>query len=199
MKKIDCVQGTPEWFAIRCGIPTASNFDKIITTKGDPSKQRTKYLWQLAGEYVAGKSDETYQNAAMIRGVEIEPEARTYYEITNGVEVEKVGFCLAEGGYGASPDSFVGNDGGLEIKCPMISTHVGYLLDGTLPTDYFQQVQGNLLVTGRVWWDFCSYYPNIKPFVIRARRDEVFIKKLSIELEIFVQELKSVVAKLKEK
>ena len=156
MKKIDCVQGTPEWFAIRCGIPTASNFDKIITTKGDPSKQRTKYLWQLAGEYVAGKSDETYQNAAMIRGVEIEPEARTYYEITNGVEVEKVGFCLAEGGYGASPDGFV-------------------------------------------WWDFCSYYPNIKPFVIRARRDEVFIKKLSIELEIFVQELKSVVAKLKEK
>ena len=197
MKIIDCAQNSPEWFAARCGVPTASNFDKIITTKGDPSKQRTKYLWQLAGERVAGKAEETYQNANMIRGQEMETEARKLYELTTDEEVVQVGFCLAEGGYGASPDSLVGKTGGLEIKCPIVSTHVGYLLEGTLPMDYFQQVQGNLFVTEREWWVFESYYPGIKPFILKVGRDEKFLKALKVELEIFVEELKQVIERIK--
>lgn len=198
MKIIECQQLSPEWISARCGVPTASNFDKIVTSKGEVSKQRTKYLYQLAGEYITGNPEETYQSMAMLRGIELEGEARNLYQVINDSPIQKVGFCVTEGDYvyGASPDSLVGEDGSLEIKCPGLATHVGYLLDGKLPTDYFQQVQGQLLVTGRDWVDFVSYYPAIKPLIVRVNRDEKFIKSLTIELEIFCKELKELINKI---
>mgnify|MGYP000855393200 CR=1 FL=1 len=196
MKIIECEQKSEEWFQARCGIPTASNFSKIITSQGKTSTQREKYMFQLAGEAVIGKSEETYHNAAMIRGIELESEAREYYSFINSVTIDQVGFCLADG-YGASPDGFVGQDGVLEIKCPIISTHVGYLLENKLPVEYFQQVHGELLVTGRKWCDFVSYFPGLKPLIIRVERDESFLKKLEIELRVFCKELEDVIAKIK--
>jgi len=197
MKIIDCIQNSPEWFAARAGIPTASNFDLIVTTKGERSKQREKYLYRLAGEAITGTPEETYQNGAMQRGIALEAEARQLYELITGATVTQAGFCLADEGYGASPDALVGETGSLELKCPNLATHVGYLLDGKLPTEYFQQVQGQLLVTGREWADFMSYYPGIKPFLIRVERDEQFLKQLRIELLLFVAELKDVIAKIR--
>lgn len=198
MRVIDCVQRSDEWFQARAGIPTASNFDKIVTSKGEPSKQRDKYLYQLAGEFVTGASSEKYQNANMVRGNELEAEARECYSFYREVEVLEVGFCKHEEfEFGASPDGLVGDKGLVQIKCPIISTHVGYLLDNKLPTDYVQQVQGELLVTGRDWSDFISYYPSMKPLIIRVERDEVFLKKLETELRIFCEELKNVIERIK--
>lgn len=196
MRIIDCIQGSPEWMSARCGIPTASSFDKIITTKGEPSKQREKYLYQLVGETITGIAEETYQNATMLRGKEIETDVRQLYELVTGQTVTQVGFCLAEG-YGASPDGLVAEKGCLELKCPIISTQVGYLLENKLPVEYFQQTQGQLLVTDREWCDFLSYYPGLKPLLIRVNRDEKFIKTLRVELEVFCSELKDIVAKIK--
>ncbi len=199
MKIIECQQNTPEWFSARCGMPTASNFDKIITTEGKPSKQREKYLHQLAGERIIGKAEETYQNGAMLRGQEMEDEAREAYQFMSGNEVSQVGLCVMEGKtiYAASPDGLVGNDGLVEIKCPIISTQVNYLLKNVLPTEYFQQVQGQLLVTGRKWIDFLSYYPGLKPLLIRVKPDEKFLKALRVELELFCEELDEVVKKIR--
>ena len=196
---IDCVQGTPAWFTARCGVPSASNFDMIVTTTGERSKQREKYLYRLAGEKVAGKQEETYQNAAMLRGIEMEAEARKLYEIISGETVTETGFWLTEGKaiYGASPDGVVGEDGILEIKCPLVSTQVSYLLKGGLPSDYFQQTQGQLLVTGRKWVDFMSFYPGLKPLIVRVERDKKFLKTLSIELEIFCSDLEDIINKIK--
>ena len=196
MKIIECQQGTPEWFAARCGIPSASNFDKILCADGKISRQRQKYLWQLAGETITGIAEESYQNAAMQRGKEMEAEARELYRLVSGEEVLEVGFCLAEG-YGASPDGLVAKNGCLEIKCPNLATHVGYLFENALPTDYFQQTQGQLLVTGREWCDFVSYYPGLKPLIVRVTRDEKFLKLLEAELKIFCADLKEVVKKIR--
>jgi len=198
MKIIDCEQGTPEWFQARAGKPTASGFDKILTTKGVPSKQAEKYLYRLAGEAVTGIPEESYQNVAMLRGKEMEAEARKFYEFKNDVEIVQIGFCLSDDGYGCSPDGLVGKDGLLEIKCPLMSTHVGYLLNGTLPTEYFQQTQGQLLVTGRKWLDFLSYYPGIKPLLVRVERDEKFIKLLKTELEGCCNKIYEIVQAIKE-
>ena len=199
MKILDHIQGSEEWFAARCGIPTSSNFDKILTTKGVVSKQREKYLYRLAGEKITGKSEETYRNDAMLRGQEMEAEARALYELMTGSKVEQVGLCITEEPtvYGASPDGLVGKDGLLEIKSPLISTHVGYLLNKELPMDYYQQLQGQLLVTGRKWVDFFSYYPAMKPLLIRVEPDKVFLKALKVELEIFAKELDELVEKIK--
>ena len=198
MKIIQCEQQTPEWFQARCGVPSTSNFDKIVTTKGEPSKQAEKYMFRLAGERITGSQEETYQNQAMQRGCELEAEARSFYELMTGETVEQVGFCLTDDSRaGCSPDGIVGEDGLIEIKCPMMATHVGYLLDNKLPTDYFQQTQGQLFVTGRKWLDFISYYPAMKPLVIRVERDEEFIKKLEVELKVFCEKLEETVNKIK--
>ena len=198
MKILEFEQRSPEWFAIRCGKPSASNFDKIVTMDGKPSKQREKYLYQLAGEKVSGIAEETYQNAAMLRGIELEDEARKLYEAITENTVSKVGFCLSDcEEYGASPDGIVGEKGLLEIKCPAISTHVCYLLQNKLPSDYFQQTQGQLLVTGKEWVDFVSHYPGIKPLVIRVTRNEEFLSALMSELKSFCKELNEIVIKIK--
>lgn len=195
MRIVDCVQGSPEWFAVRCGIPTASCFDQLITTKGLPSDSRKKYMYKLAGEFITGKPEEVYQNTAMVRGTEMEPEARSLYEVVHDVKVEKVGFCLADG-YGASPDGLVGDKGMVQIKCPTMAVHVGYLLENKLPTVYFQQVQGEMFVAEREWSDFVSYYPAIKPLIVRVNRDEKFISALRTELTKFIEELKETIKQI---
>jgi len=198
MKILEMEQRSPEWFKARCGIPSASSFDKIITTTGKQSTQRKKYMLQLAGEVLSGSQEESYQNAAMLRGIELESEARSFYELTTGQSVKEVGCCIEDNNlYLASPDGLVGEDGLIEIKCPIMSTHVGYLLENELPSEYFQQVQGQLLVTGRKWVDFISYYPGIKPLLIRVKRDAGFISELISELRLFCKELDDIVNKLK--
>jgi len=199
VKIINCDQRSEEWYACRLGVPSASSFDKIVTMKGEPSKQAQKYLYKLAGEYVSGTPEESYQNGAMQRGVELEAEAREMYEFTTDNKVEQVGFCLADGphAYGCSPDGLVGDDGALEIKCPSIAVHVEYLLGGTLPSDYFQQVHGQLLVTGRKWVDFMSYYPGLKPLITRVYPDSKFTPLLKAGLESSCKELIKIINQIK--
>ena len=196
MKIIHCEQGGSDWFAARCGIPSSSNFDKIVTMKGEPSKQRTKYMYQLAGETITGVKEETYQNAAMQRGSELEEDARELYQMISGDLVDQVGFCIDDK-YGASPDGMIDPNGLLEIKCPSLAVHVEYLLGKKLPSTYFQQVQGQLLVTGREYCMFMSYYPGITPLIIRVDRNEIFLTKLKENLYLFCTELEQTITKLR--
>jgi hypothetical protein len=136
----------------------------------------------------------------MTRGIELEAEARTLYEMLTDNEVQQVGCCYRDEkkNYLCSPDGLVESDGGIEIKCPLISTHVKYLLGNKLPTEYTQQVQGSLLITGRKWFDFMSYFPEMPPLIVRVFPDKEFMSKLEKELEKFVAELDALIKKLKE-
>jgi hypothetical protein len=185
-----------EWFKARIGVPTASNFDKIVTSTGLPSTQRKKYLYQLVGEKLGALPEEGYTNAFMKRGIELEPQAREMYA-RDVAPVVQVGFCLHDEGFGCSPDFLVNEDGMGQIKCPSLAVHVEYLIGQKLPTDYVQQVQGELLVTGRKYNDFMSFYPNLKPLVVRCYRDEVFISRLRLELLKFISELNELTEKLR--
>lgn len=193
----DVLQGSEEWFQLRCGIPTSSHFDKILTTKGEPSKQAKNYLYQLAGERIAGARNETYQNAIMQRGIELEAEARALFQMING-EMKEIGICYFDEHkrYACSPDG-LSSDAGLEIKCPLIHTHVSYLLNGCLPTDYIQQVQGSMLVTGFSHWWFMSYYPGLPPLIIDVKRDVKFTATLKVVLDQFCDELDATTDKLR--
>lgn len=194
-KVIEAEQRSPEWFEARKGVPSASDFDKIVTSTGAQSKQRNKYMYQLVGEKLGAIVDDGYQNAAMLRGIELESEARSLYEIARD-SVKEVGFCLHSDGFGASPDGLVGEDGLVEIKCPILPTHIEYLIKGELPVEYIQQVQGQMLVTDRKWNDFVSYYPGLKPLIVRVNRDDVFLGLLRKELELFIKELNELFNKL---
>jgi len=196
----DIIQGSLEWFTLKAGIPSAGSFDKIITTKGEPSKQRQKYLYQLAGETITGQKESTYQNQNMINGTERESLSRMVFEMMHEVERQEVGFVFKDErkDRGVSPDGLVvGKREGLEMKNPLMSTHIDYLLRKKLPTDYFCQVQGGLYVTGYEAWWFTSMYFGLPPFILRVERDEKFIEILSREMDAFCQELDETVKKLR--
>jgi len=201
MKIIDCDQYSDEYWQAKLGLPTSSSFDKLITTKGKASIQRQKYMLKLAGEVILGRCVETYQSQSMANGLVMESEARSFYEFTTGSKITEVGFCITDDGKcGSSPDGLINDDGSLEIKCPEIHTHVGYMLNPeSLRTSYFQQCQGQLFVTGRKWADLISYFAGLKPVIVRIERDDEFLKLLEIELQIFCEKLTETIEKLKEK
>lgn len=238
---LDCVQGEDIWFAARAGIPTSSNFGKIMYRNEKPSEDRAKvdfrelhglkrivgddkvafeayfvqwaaqnkyirsesadkYMKRLAGERITGKIDKrSFRSLSMDDGKEIEEEARNFYSMSCGQEVKTVGFCYKdeEKRLGGSPDFLVGEDGIGEIKCPEIETHVESLLRGTVPSVYYQQCQGNLMVTGRKWCDFVSYYEGLRPLIVRIPRDEEFIKALELHISKFNLNLDQMVEKIK--
>ncbi len=194
-------QGSAEWRQARCGVVTASNF-KLVLTKGR-GKTRKNYMRRLVQEIMSGEPEEpTYWSGAMMRGTELEPHARRAYESASTHTVREVGlvFLNSDRRIGASPDGLIGNDGGLEIKCPLPHTHDKYLGDGRVPAIYKPQIQGNLWITGRKWWDFVSFAPerthHERIIIHRMQRDEDYITRLRIEVERFVRELDDVVERM---
>ena len=193
-------QGSPEWHNARVANPGVSNLSKIITSTGKPSTQRKTYLHQMAGEKILGKKEESFSSPAMSRGTEMEPEARSFFQIISGLEVEEVALCYANElkQYHCSPDGLlVGRKAGLEIKNPLLSTHIGYLDRGVLPTTYKLQVMGSMAITGYESWHFFSNYPGIKPLWIEVKRDEILINIIIESLQKFVYDMNELVKKLK--
>ena len=168
----DLEQGSTEWMLASCGIPTASSFDKIFTSKGEYSKQSVGYMNTLLAEWMTGEKASIKQTEWMERGIELEVEARTAYELITDAEVEQTGIVYRDDKklVSCSPDGLMEKKG-LEIKCPAPGTHVGYLMDQKLPTTYIQQVQGSMWVTGFDEWDFMSYHPSMKPVIITVQRN----------------------------
>lgn len=189
MKIHDVAQGSPEWLALRAGIPTASEFDCLITPAGKASTQSTRLLNECLAGWL-GAMDEQYVSEWMERGTAMEAEARSYYEMDRGVDVSQVGFITWDNGNaGCSPDGLIGEQKGLEVKCPKPSTHIGYLLKGELPTAYKPQVYGSMLITGFREWDFMSYHPDLEPLIITVKWDDEYIGALSKLLNKFVAEM----------
>lgn len=194
MQIIECDQGSSEWFAARAGIPTASEFHTVmaIGPKGGKSITRQKYLRQLAGEILTGEPMVNYVSPDMERGKIMEDEARDLYAFMHGIEPHRVGF-IRSGNKGASPDSLLGDAGGLEIKSAAAHIQIERLLDGNLPSEHKAQVQGSLWVAEREWWDFCSYCPKLPLLVVRVFRDENYIKSIVNHVDLFNVELQQTV------
>ena len=107
----------------------------------------------------------------------------------------RVGFIL-NGERGCSPDSLIGEDGGLEIKTALPHIQIDRLLRGTLPSEHKAQVQGNIWLCERKWWDFCSYCPKLPLLVVRVMRDEEYITQLEKAVDQFNDELKHLVEQI---
>lgn len=198
-------QQTDEWFAKRLGKATASKFkDVMATIKAGEAATRRNYRVQLVVERLTGKKEDSYTNAAMTWGNETEPLARIAYECRTGLFVEQVDFVdhphlMA----GASPDGLIGDDGGLEIKCPHQSAvHVETIQSG-MPSEHMAQVQGAMWITGRKWWDFVSYDPrmpeHLQLYVQRIERDDKYIAELEAKVTAFLCEVESTIKQLNER
>ncbi len=191
---IDCEQGTPEWFAARLGIPTASEFSTVLASgkAGAESKTRRTYMLKLAGEIITGEPMERISNAAMERGHEMEPDARNLYALLHDADPELIGF-IRNGQKGCSPDALIGSNGLLEIKTKAPHLHIDALIRDSFPAEHVAQCQGALWVSEREWIDLAMYWPKLPLFVKRAYRDEAYISRLSDEVDLFNDQLADLV------
>lgn len=197
---IECEQNSEEWKAAKAGVPSASEFDKIFTSTGKASTQADAYMNRLIGEMMTGKIHEGFKSADMARGNELEAEAALAYELQYEVKLQKTGFHVDDAGrWGCSPDRLCGDDGLVEIKCCIPSTHVEYLLNGKIDRGYWPQIQGQLFVTGRRWCDWFVYHPELPEIRFRVERDESYILGLQMALLTFDKQKKEKLAILTER
>lgn len=172
-------QGSNAWHELRIGRITGSRFSDLMA--GESTATYKGLVYEMIGQILSETTEESYSNQYMERGKELEPEARQFYEEQNDLIVEEVGFVTNLDIYpeyiGVSPDGVI-DKGLLEIKCPIMKTHIGYLESSKLPNTYKWQVQGQLLITGQEFCDFMSYYPGIKPFVITVEPDKEMHEQL---------------------
>jgi hypothetical protein len=192
------VQGTPEWFAIRAGLPTASEFECIVKRlkSGGYSDTRRTYMLQLAGERLIGEPPEGFFSIYTERGKRLEPEARDLYAMLAEVEPEQVGFVTNHGA-GCSPDSLIGDDGMLEIKTKAPRDLIDAILKDEFHPAHVAQCQGALWVCEREWIDLLIYWPGLPPFPKRAYRDDAYIANLASEVAAFNAELAEIVEKVR--
>ena len=199
----EIVQGSPEWFAIRCGKVTASRIgDLTARTKTGWGASRANYEAQLIAERLTGMVAESYSNAAMQWGTDMEPQARAAYEFITDQAVFQVGFVIHPNitMAGASPDGLVNDDGLVEIKCPNTATHIDTLLGNAVPGKYIGQMQWQMACTGRKWCDFVSFDPRMpeemRLFIRRVERDDAAIAELEKLVIEFLAEVDLKVSKL---
>ena len=173
-------QGTPEWWQARKGIPTASRLDDLMA--GGSGETRLKYAAECVAEAM-GAELPSYSNLDMEWGITYERDAIIAYETATFRKAHDTGLLLVDFGdgfsFGATPDALIGEDGQLEVKCPRTITHILTFKRG-IPSNYYKQVQGQLLATGRAWCDFVSYDPRLKGA-------EVYIQRIMPDLEMFDQ------------
>ena len=187
----DIEQGSDEWFALRAGIPTASEFSKLITSTGLPSKSINDHAIVMAGEKHAGKPLDRYGgNQYTDAGNEREELARKYYDFTTGNTVEQVGFITdrKNATCGCSPDGLVADDGMLEIKSLAVKAHIKAILyyknNGNIPTDYVQQIQGQMMIAKRKWCDLLLFHPDLPSLIIRCYPIPEVINGLKSQIKI---------------
>lgn len=197
-------QRTDAWFTARLGKVTASKISDVMAkTKSGYSASRQNYMAQLICERLTQSPTETYSNAAMQRGTELEPVAREIYVLNQfDVTVTEVGFVphpTIENA-GASPDGLVNDNGLIEIKCPNTWTHLEFMQSLKPKREYILQMQWQMICTGRKWCDFVSYDDrlpeNLSFKCVRIYHDAVLAKEIETEVIKFLQELDDRIKKI---
>lgn len=197
--RYDVEQGSAEWLELRLGLPTASNFDQIITPKTAKfSAQSRKYAFKLVAEKLLNRSLDAIETLEWVEhGRMLEPEAIRAYEFEHEAKTEAVGFIVTDDGrFGCSPDRLIGERGLLEVKCPAPQTMVSYLVDG-YDQGYQAQVQGQLFVSERDYVDWLAYSAEMPRVLVRTYRDDAYIALLADALNQFDDMLQEMMGKVR--
>lgn len=201
MKVIPCEQNSLDWLVARAGIPTASEWDALLTPKFEIRKGQMPdtYLSRKVAEAWLGGPLPGYSTLDMEAGKIREEEAVPWYEFEFNEPVQRVGFVTTDDGkIGCSPDGLIGEDCGIEIKCPEAHTHVGYLLAGEVPPQYLTQVHGSMFVTGRPTWKFLSYRRRFPKLFKVVERNDKIQKVIAEVLTLFLERFEKAKARLAE-
>jgi hypothetical protein len=203
----DIEQNTDEWLALRAGKLTGSSFQTIMANYGKSFGEPAKKLAaKIALERITGKPiGSSYTNEHMERGHEQEPVARMTYEDQTFSTVNNGGFFDC-GDIGCSPDGLVNDDGLIEIKSVIATTHFKTVEKQNYPSSYKWQIIGNLFHTEREYIDFvsyCSEFPeNKRLFICTLERSQVteefeMLQKREQQFIKLVNEYKSIISESK--
>lgn len=194
---VNADQRSPAWFEARAGRLTGSRAsDMLATIKTGEAAARRDYRMQLVTERLTGQPQEDgFVNAAMQRGIDMEPLGLAAYEAVTGNVAIRTGFLshvthLA----GCSLDGHVDNFAGIvELKCPKSATHLRWLNEGVLPREYLPQVTHNAWIAGAEWVDFLSYddrFPaELQVFYVRVLSKDLDIEKYEKSALAFLAEV----------
>jgi hypothetical protein len=186
-------QGSVEWSQLRAGKVTASEMDRLVSPLGKVRTgegPRTYLALKLAEKWTGGPMLSLQGIFDVDQGQILEEYAKPAFTFHTGIEINNVAFIESDcGRYGCSPDGMIDETTGVEIKCPRMETHIGYLLDGELPSDYVCQVQGSMFVTGGDHWHFMSYCRRLPPLIIRVERDEKIQSSLEAAISAFAESM----------
>jgi putative phage-type endonuclease len=191
------LQGSPEWYAARCGKVTASRVADVVNKikSGAYSTARANYFNELLCERLTGLPTETYVSKEMQWGKDNEAAAREVYMARTGADVTQVGFVdhPEVERSGASPDGMVFEDGLVEIKCPLTKTHLAFLMTSEIDKDHVTQMRWQMACTGRSWCDYVSYDPRLPKGLdyhcVRVMADPSAALDLETEVMDFLTEL----------
>ena len=205
MKIVRCEQHSIEWWDARLGVATGSKMNDILgfLKKGGESQARANYRAKIVAELVTQQQQmDGYLSPEMEWGTDQEPLARAAYEIRTGNDVDQVGFMLHDTIplFGGSADGLVGDDGGIEIKCPKTSTHLRWMLEGEVPEEHRLQMYSYMALSGRKWFDFISFDPRLplrhQLFIMRLERDEAKVKEIEDGVKVFLAEVQWMIAQI---
>lgn len=189
--RFDIEQGTDEWHEIKLGMFSATCAPDLLMDK--KNKGYINLIDRIVEERITGSKCESMSfsgNFATERGNQYEPIARDDYELRELSVVKAVGVVIMDDWTLCSPDGLIGEDKLHQIKCPFFKTHKGYLKTKKIPTNYYKQMQFELMVTGRKQNIFTSYHPNLNPLDIVVERDEEMITELRKRLNEAIEEVK---------
>jgi hypothetical protein len=194
MKVFESVeQCSPEWFSLRRGIPTASEFGRIITAKkGEYATGAESYMEELIAESL-GWTDPFKGNIHTERGNRVEPIARDWLAFHHGCNVQEVGFILSDcGRYGGSPDGLIDGAIPCEIKAPDLPTFISWKRAGVLPYDHRIQCHGHMILAESKNCLFVAYpeHDALDPLVIDVPRDS-FTSTVETHVKTFCDRLES--------
>lgn len=220
---LDIVQWTPEWLKIRKATITWSRIKALKTMPTDEKKvekidwnsNKTRppayvtFMNEMISEDLA-PLPEAYQNEAMMRGNELEPEAREKYEAITGNKVEEIGFCVHSKRLylGLSPDGLIKDKDkypkAIEIKCPWPKNHIKIIKSNKIPEEYNDQILHNFLVNEDLKeLDFITYNPDmylekLRIHIITVKREEYEkqIEETLMKLDIFADVWKKIIVNL---
>jgi putative phage-type endonuclease len=168
---VNLEQGTPDWLEWRRQGIGASDAPAIMGE--NPWKSPARMLQEKCG------CTKYYTNAAMVRGIELEPEARKCYE--NEVGLRFAPACLQSTRHAwlrASVDGLAADGSAVvEIKCGE-GVYRKSSSFRKVPDYYIGQLQHILAVTDLQAIDFWCYLPDRPAVHLSVARDESYIERL---------------------
>lgn len=198
----EIIQGTDEWYDLRCGVLTASNVKHILTpdklqfANNDKSKA---HVYDIVAQRITRYVEPGYISDDMLRGIDGEKYAKDIYS-EKYARVKDVGFITKKTDsflLGYSPDGLVGEDGLIEVKTRIQKHHIKTILENEVPQEHILQIQTGLFVSERKWCDYISYCGGMPLFVKRVFPDFEMQKAIQDAAILFEEKVSELVEKYK--